>query len=151
MRGSWMTGLPGLLVLALVGSGLLPSQAAAADQGAAGASRHAAAARDGGSGLEDRVSTLTKALDLDAKQEAALRKVLQRQRDEVQRIWSDDSVPSANRIFLTKAVSKHTGDEIRALLNEEQRKKYDPPPQGDAGTVSGSARVEDWMKGGTSR
>jgi hypothetical protein len=134
MHGGRMGGLAGLLVLALGGPGLMPSAAAA------GRGRRSA--------LEDRVSTLTKALALDAKQQVAVRDVLQRQRERVRRIWSDETVPSAHRIAMTKAVSRRTADEIRALLNEEQRKKYDPPPEGDAGAVTGSAHVEDWMKGG---
>jgi len=148
MCGGRIAGFPGLLVLALAGPGSLPSPVTAAEQGQADVSRHAAAGRARRSGLEDRVATLTKALDLDAKQQAALRKVLLGQREQMQRIWSDQSMPSANRIALTRAVTKQTADQIRALLNEEQRKKYDPPPQGDPGRTVGNAHVEDWMKGG---
>jgi hypothetical protein len=101
------------------------------------------------SGLEDRVAKLTRALQLDAKQQGALRKVLQRQREQMLRIWSDGAAPSAERIVATRAVSRQTGQQIRALLNAEQRKKYDPPPQEDAGHVVGKANVDDWMRGGT--
>lgn len=149
--GRWRAGLPGLLVLALAAPGLLPARVAAAEQAAGETSRRPARPRGTRSGLEDRVATLTKALDLDAKQQAALRKVLQGQREQVRRIWSDESVPSANRISATKALSRQTADQIRALLNEEQRKKYDPPPQRDAGNAAGNVHVEDWMKGGKSR
>jgi hypothetical protein len=94
---------------------------------------------------------LTKALDLDPMQQGALRRVLRRQREQVLRIWSDGSMPSAERIASTTAASRQTAQQIRALLNEEQRKKYDPPPPGDPGRAVGNAHVEDWMKGGTIR
>jgi hypothetical protein len=91
---------------------------------------------------------LTKALGLDATQQSALRKVLQDQREQVQRIWNEGSVSASDRITATRSVSLHTGDRIRALLNGEQRKKYDSPPQADPGKTIGGAHVEDWMPGG---
>jgi hypothetical protein len=139
------------LVLALAGLGSLPSQVRAAEQGQGAVDRHAPGRHARRSGLEDRVAMLTKALDLDPIQQGALRKVLQRQREQVLRIWSDGSMPSAERIASTTAASKQTAKQIRALLNEEQRKKYDPPPPGDPGRAVGNAHVEDWMKGGTIR
>jgi hypothetical protein len=143
--------LPGpLLLLVLAVPGALPAQVEAAPV-AAEASRGAAPRRARHSGLERRVALLTRALDLDARQQTALRKVLVDQREQVRRIWNDESIPSANRIMLTKAVSRQTGDRIRALLNSEQRKKYDPPPQGGPAPSAASAHVEDWMQGGKLR
>ena len=94
------------------------------------ASRHA-----NGSGLEERVHELAQALGLDAAQQQALRKVLIDQREQTLRVWNDSSsVPAAFRIAAIKAINDHTADQIRALLNEEQRKKYNPPrrPSQDA-------------------
>ncbi len=147
-RGGWRGALPGLLLLALAAPGALPVRAEAAPQVAAEASKDAAHRRVRRSGLDRRVGLLTRTLDLDARQQTALRKVLMDQRVQVQRIWRDESLPSGNRIMLTKAVSRHTADRIRTLLNPEQRKKYDPPPQDGPAPAVARAHVEDWMQGG---
>ena len=96
--------------------------------------------------LDDRVKALTRALDLDAKQQSELRKVLEGQREQVMRVWSDTSVPAAYRVSATQTISDQTADQIRALLNEEQRKKYNPPrPPHEATAGSARPSVEDWM------
>jgi hypothetical protein len=129
-----------------------PPRADAAPQPAAGATKRVARHHHGRrTGLEDRVALLTGALDLDAKQQASLRKVLMDQRDQAQRIWSDASLPSAQRIGMTKALSRHTGDRIRAFLTPEQRKKYEPPSQADQESAITNAHVEDWMQGAKQR
>jgi hypothetical protein len=97
-----------------------------------------------GATLEDRVRTLTKALDLDARQQADLRKVLEAQRDEVTRIWDDESMPPANRVVATQAVSDTTADRIRALLNDQQKKKFTPPKPPHEPASDGPS-VEEWM------
>ncbi len=140
-----------LLVVALAVHAALPAPAAAAPRGAASASRQSLPPRGKRSGLETRVATLTRALALDPRQQAELRTLLRDQREKVQRIWQDASVSSADRVAATRKVSTHTADRIRAMLSEEQRKKYDPPPRRDAEKATGNARVEDWMKLETQR
>jgi len=104
--------------------------------------RHAAA----GSSLEGRVQVLSKFLDLDVTQQSELRKVLENQREQVRKVWSDSSVPAAYHVGATRAISDKTADQIRALLNEEQRKKYNPPRQPrEAAADSTKRSVEDWM------
>jgi hypothetical protein len=103
------------------------------------APRHAAVSR-----IEDRVRTLSKGLGLDLKQEAELRKVLERQREQVQRVWKDPALPGRWRVSATLAIDERTADEIRALLNDEQRKKYNPPRQRHEQT-SDKLGVEAWM------
>ena len=83
--------------------------------------------RHKGHSLDDRVRTLAQSLDLDAEQQSELRKVLQSQREEIMRVWSDTSVPAPYRVSATLAISDRTADQIRALLNDEQKKKYSPP------------------------
>ena len=144
--------LPGLLLLALAAPGALPARVEAAPRVAGEASPAAAHRRVRRPGLDQRVALLTKALALDARQQTALRKVLMDQREQAQRIWSDTSLPSANRIGATKALSRQTADRIRALLTPEQRTKYEPPPpqDGPAQAVS-NAHVEVWMQGAKER
>jgi hypothetical protein len=95
---------------------------------------------------DDRVRILSRALDLDAKQQSELRKVLERQREQIRKVWSDTSVPAGYRVIATRAISDKTADQIRALLNDEQKKKYNPPRQAHEAAAPSSTTVEDWMK-----
>jgi len=147
MCGGWRAASPVLLVLALAAPCALPAQAEAAAQSAAEVSKGAAHPRGRRSGLDDRVAMLTRALELDAKQQVALRKVLQREREQIMEVWSDTSVAPARRVAATQAIGDRTADQIRALLTDEQKKKYNPPRQ--VHEAAGSSRsVEDWMTNG---
>ena len=96
--------------------------------------------------LDDRVQILTKGLELDAKQQAELRRLLERQREDVIKVWNDASLPAPYRVSATQAISDRTADQIRALLNEEQRKRYNPPRQPHlAAEGLGRRSVEEWM------
>ena len=120
------------------------ANAATEVQGASG-EPHArgAARRHSGHTLEDRVRILTQWLGLDATQQTELRKVLEGQREQVRSLWGDTSVPAVQRISATQAISDKTGDLIRAMLNDEQKKKFNPPrPPHD---TSARHNVEDWM------
>jgi hypothetical protein len=135
------------LIVALAVHAALPAPAAARTRGTPSSSQQPPLPRGMRSGLDARVATLTRALGLDATQQAALRKLLQDQRQQVQRIWNDEAVSATDRITATRMASMHTADSIRALLSEEQRKRYDPPPQDDASRTIGNAHVEEWMSG----
>lgn len=98
------------------------------------------------SGLEMRVHRLTKALGLDAEQAISLRRILENQRDQVRQIWSDNAVASAYRIAATEALVEHTGDAIRAILNEDQKQKYNlTRPTPELSAASSKPSVSDWM------
>jgi hypothetical protein len=94
--------------------------------------------------LDRRVKAFTKALDLDARQQAELRKILERQRDAVRKIWSDSGLPPAERGPATLAVSDRTAGLIREMLTDEQRKKYNPPKP-PAARNSAQPDVSVWM------
>lgn len=145
---------PGLRALALgiglVVASLSPAQAAGAGEKPAVHPPVRRLPRQvGGRSLEERVTMLSKALDLDARQQSQLRKVLEDQREQVSRVWSDTSVPAAYRVGTTQAISDKTADRIRALLNDEQRKRYNPPkPPREARPGSARPSVEAWMNRG---
>lgn len=133
--------VPGLLAAFLAGP--MPARAGEGRGAAETAKRHTPRKRPV-HGLEDRVKLLSKALGLDPRQQLELRKILQGQREEVTRVWSDTSVAPAYRVVATQAIGDRTADQIRALLNDEQKKKYNPPRQ--AHQAAGSRQgVEDWM------
>ena len=141
----WRGAYAPLLALALAGPclSMVPAADSAAESPPQPAARHVQA-----SALEHRVQTLAKALELDAKQQSELRKVLQGQRDLVARVWNDASLSSAERVGATHAMSERTADQIRALLTEEQKKKYNPPAPHDLASQLGRPDVEVWMNQG---
>ena len=147
-----MAKLPSLLMALMIGC-CISANAAPQVQGTSGEThaRPALQHRNGHS-LEDRIRILTQWLTLDATQQEELRKVLEGQREQVRSLWSDTSVPAAYRISATQAISDKTGDQIRALLNEEQKKKFSPPrPPHESRAGSARPNVEDWMDGGKPR
>jgi hypothetical protein len=103
--------------------------------------RHAAA-----SGLEARLALLTKGLDLDPAQQVQLRALLEVQRARIRRVWADPSLSGGDRVGATRAILDRTGDGIRALLTEEQRKRYLParPPLDVVGPAH--ADVDHWLR-----
>ena len=97
-----------------------------------------------GGTLDHRLKVLAKALDLDAHQRDELREILESQRQAVAKIWSDPALLSAERVPATRAVEERTAEQIRAILNDEQKKLYNPPkPQG---TQTPPPNVEAWME-----
>jgi Spy/CpxP family protein refolding chaperone len=144
----WIGGAIAPLVLAVAAGGVMPAQAAGEGQPAAtDVARRPAPGRHQAHGLEDRVKILSKALDLDAGQQLDLKKILEGQREQVMKAWSDPSVAPAYRVLATQAIGDRTADQIRALLNDEQRKKYGAPRQAREAGGAGPG-VEDWMKRG---
>jgi Spy/CpxP family protein refolding chaperone len=105
--------------------------------------------RASSSSLDARVKLLTTELKLTPQQQQSVRKILEDQRQQVARAWSDTSVPSAVRVKATQAIGDRTADQIRALLTEEQRAKYVKPRQ--PGTSAASADVEQWMNAAARR
>jgi hypothetical protein len=94
--------------------------------------------------LERRIAVYTRTLSLDLHQQAQLRGVLIWQKDEMQRVWNDATLTAAMRVHATQIIAAATANRIRAMLNEEQRRKYNPPPQPrDQSTPQ--PNVESWM------
>jgi hypothetical protein len=122
-------------VVALAASMLLPLVSSAQQHG------HAT--------LDSRVAMYTQALNLDVQQQAHLRSLLVQQREQVNRIWSDTDSTAAARVHATQFVANTTADRIRAMLNDEQRKRYNPPkaPRPIAEGAQATS-IEKWMAGG---
>ena len=99
------------------------------------------------SGLDERIKLLARELDLDAKQQSDLKRVLEEQRERVVRAWADGSVPAGVRVQTTQKISERTSDQIRALLSEEQRKRYIQPKSREMEQNQTSGDVESWMAG----
>ena len=95
--------------------------------------------------LDERVRQFAKNLDLSEAQQSAVKEILEQQQQEILRIRQDPSMIGRAGIDGVRALQEITVKRIRAILNEEQRKKYDPlaprrlPPAQQPG-------VEDWLK-----
>ena len=95
--------------------------------------------------LDDRVQLMAKELDLDANQQAKLKRILLTQRAEVAKVWNDPSVPATVRVATTQAVSETTAERIRAILNDEQREKYLKEHRRDVPVGTPGGDVQKWM------
>jgi hypothetical protein len=138
MIRTWM-----LIALVLVSIGTPPARA---EQPATKARK--APAR---SGLEQRIAAYAKALNLDSQQQSRLRVLLLQQREQMQRLWNDNSIPPAQRVYATRAIGDATADGIREMLTDEQRKRYNPPAPARADTAQRERlTVEDWMNAASS-
>jgi hypothetical protein len=141
-----MSGRITLALTLLITTGVLAAQTPLSTQSAQGV-QSAVRLHPVRGKLEDRVATYTRALGLDAHQQQQLTTVLLWQREQVQRLWNDSTMPSVQRIQATRAIGDATADRIRAMLTEEQRKKYNParPPREKTLGASGPS-VEEWMR-----
>lgn len=99
------------------------------------------------SALEQRVTLLSAELNLDARQQTQVRRILEDQRAQVLRVWNDASLGGANRVSATRGISERTAERIRAILTEEQKAKYNKARKPrETGGNSTSPTVEEWMK-----
>ena len=99
--------------------------------------------------LDDRVKVLAKALDLSAPQQAAVKGILEQRQAEILRLRQDGSISGEQRIDRLRALQDQTVFRIRGVLNDEQKKKYDPLAVRDRTPAPDQKTVEDWLKATT--
>jgi hypothetical protein len=75
-------------------------------------------------GTDAELRRLTAELQLDANQQQQVRRILEEQHQRTLKAWSTDASPSASQMKATQAIAAQTADRIRAVLTDEQRKKY---------------------------
>lgn len=123
------------------------SAPAAANAPQAAAAKPATSMQQRQPALDQRIALMTAELGLDEQQQATLRRILVNQRLQIMKLWSDTSMPPASRVGATRVISNQTGDQIRAMLTDEQKAKYNQPRKPhDASNDPGARSVEDWMK-----
>jgi hypothetical protein len=96
--------------------------------------------------MDDRVKSLAQALNLDETQQAGVKTVLERQQVQARKIQFDQSLDGAERIGKFRALQEDTAVRIRALLNDEQKQKYDPLNHPTQNGTSSDTYVDQWMK-----
>jgi hypothetical protein len=101
--------------------------------------------------IDDRVKVLAKNLDLNEAQQSAVKKILEQRQQETLRIRLDRSLSGDARFDRFRALQDNTVQRIRAVLNEEQRKKYDPLAVRRIQPSPDQRSVEDWLKATTPR
>lgn len=99
--------------------------------------------RDKKPGLDHRAERLAKLLDLTEAQQFQLAKVLASRHERIRKLWSDQAVPPEYRVSQMRAINDETERQIRALLTEEQKKKYVLPRQ--ASGTSEESNLEYWL------
>jgi CHASE1-domain containing sensor protein len=95
--------------------------------------------------IDDRVRTLAQALNLDERQQALIKKILEERQQEMWRIRHEPAVSGAARIDSFQALQVRTVARIRAVLNEEQKKNYDPFATQRLPPSQQENSVEDWL------
>jgi hypothetical protein len=110
------------------------------------APRHHASPRNQRPTLDDRIAALSKNLELTEPQRTAVKNILIRRQQQTLRI-RNSAVPGDVRIGQFRALQDQTINEIRAVLTDDQKKKYDPLvlrniPKSDEPQRS----LEDWIK-----
>jgi hypothetical protein len=98
--------------------------------------------------IDDRVKRFAESLDLSEAQQSEVKKTLEFQQVQIRRIRLDGSLSGDERISRLRSLQDNTVAEIRAVLNDEQKKKYDPLAVRRTPKASPQPSVEDWMKAG---
>jgi Spy/CpxP family protein refolding chaperone len=95
--------------------------------------------------IDVRVSNLAKTLDLTEEQQSAVKKILEQRQQQTLQIRRDPSISGSARIERFHMLQEATVERIRAVLNDEQKKKYDPMAASHNQTAP-ERSVEDWLK-----
>ena len=96
--------------------------------------------------IDDRVKILAKNLDLSEAQQSAVKKILEQRQQETLRLRLDPSLTGGARIEQFRVLQDKTVERIRAILNEDQRRKYDPLAVRGIPPAPEQRGVEDWLK-----
>jgi hypothetical protein len=96
--------------------------------------------------IEDQVQRFTKSLDLSETQQSEIKKILELRQVQIRRIRLDESLSGDERISRLRGLQDSTVARIRAVLSDEQKKKYNPLAVRQAQKSSPQPSVEDWMK-----
>jgi hypothetical protein len=91
---------------------------------------------------------LTKSLDLNDVQQSAVKNILEQRQQQTLRIRRNPSISGSDRIEQFRALQDSTVERIRAVLTEEQKKKYDPLASRQIQSTP-ERSVEDWLKATT--
>jgi Spy/CpxP family protein refolding chaperone len=75
--------------------------------------------------VEEQLKVLTNKLDLTATQRTKVRPIMQDLHDATEKLMRDDRLSRDERLAKVRPQRKKAGEKIRALLNDDQQKKFD--------------------------
>lgn len=75
--------------------------------------------------VDDQVNRLSQALNLSDSQKTQARTILRNQQDQMRSLMQDTSLSREERRSKMIAIHQSTSAQIRDLLNEDQKQKYD--------------------------
>jgi len=96
--------------------------------------------------IDDQVKRFAQTLNLSETQQSQVKKILEFRQVQTRRIREDGSISGADRISQFRGLQDSTVGRIRAILNDEQQKKYDPLMVRQTQQTSPQPSVEDWLK-----
>jgi periplasmic protein CpxP/Spy len=114
----------GILYLAVVVTVAALALPALAQYGAGRQAGHPEG-RHGRMGVDDRVKHLAKELNLTEDQQTKIKSILEDEHKQLSSLKQDTSLSPEERRTKFEEIRKNTSQQIRALLNEDQQKKYD--------------------------
>jgi hypothetical protein len=100
---------------------------------------------------DERGKALAKYLELDETQQMALEKILEQRQQEVLQMRFTPLPAGSAQIDRFRAIQDRTANRIRAVLNLEQRKKYDLLAIRRSAPPGSKTSVQDWLKAATPR
>lgn len=95
--------------------------------------------------IDDRVKIMTKTLELNEPQQAAVKRILLQRQQQTLQLRQDPSISGSERIERFRSLQVATVERIRAVLNDEQKQKYNPLAAEQIKSTP-ERSVEDWMK-----
>ncbi len=75
-----------------------------------------------------------------------MKKILEQRQAEILRLRTDTSISGSERIDRLHLLQDQTVNKIRSVLDDEQKKKYDPLAVRKVPPSSDQKSVEDWLK-----
>lgn len=99
--------------------------------------------------IDDHVKILAKSLNLTEPQQSAVKKILEERQAATLRLRTDGTISGSERIDRLRALQDQTIQKIRGVLDDEQRKKYDPLAVRKVPPAPDQKSVEDWIKATT--
>lgn len=75
-----------------------------------------------------------------------MKRILEQRQVAILRLRADESISGSERIDRLRLLQDQTVDKIRGVLNDEQKKKYNPLAVRKVPPAADQKSVEDWLK-----
>jgi periplasmic protein CpxP/Spy len=124
MRKHWFIALA-FCAAFMITSAVAQDNANSNQQPAQGSEQSGQMRRRGHMDPQKQTEHLTKELKLNSDQQAKVLDILKTQQSQMQSLWSDSSASQDDKRSKMMDIHKQSSDQIRALLDPDQQKKFD--------------------------